>query len=42
MKKDEEKHGASAKAMGARELPISIQKIMKFTSKLMTASTFRI
>ena len=42
MKKDEDKHEASAKSMGAKELPILIQKTMKFTSKIMTASTFRI
>ena len=42
MKKDEERHEASAKSMGAKELPNVIQKTMKFTSKLMTASTFRI
>ena len=42
MKKDEEEHEASAKLMGAKELPSLIQKAMKFTSKIMTASTFRI
>ena len=42
MKKDEEKHEASAKLMGAEELPKFIRKTMKFTSKIMTASTFRI
>ena len=42
MKKDEEKHEASAKLMGAEELPNFIRKTMKFTSKIMTASTFRI
>ena len=42
MKKDEDKHEASAKSMGATELPSFIQKTMKFTSKIMTASTFRI
>ena len=42
MKKDEDKHEASAKSMGAKELPSLIQKTMKFVSKLMTASTFRI
>ncbi len=42
MKKDEDKHEASAKSMGAIELPSLIQKTMKFTSKIMTASTFRI
>ena len=42
MKKDEDKHEASAILMGAKELPSLIQKTMKFTSKLMTASTFRI
>lgn len=42
MKKDEEKHEASAKRMGARDLPIFIQKSMKFTSRIMTKTTFRI
>jgi ubiquinone biosynthesis monooxygenase Coq7 len=42
MKKDEEKHEASAKRMGAKDLPIFIQKTMRFTSKMMTAATFRI
>ena len=42
MKKDEEKHEASAKLMGAKDLPIFIQKTMRFTSKMMTAATFRI
>tara|TARA_B100000787_G_scaffold154715_1_gene129719 strand:- start:1480 stop:2103 length:624 start_codon:yes stop_codon:yes gene_type:complete len=42
MKKDEDKHEASARLMGAKELPPLIQKTMKFTSKIMTASTFRI
>ena len=42
MKKDEDKHEASAKSMGAKELPSLIQKTMKFTSKIMTTSTFRI
>ena len=42
MKEEEEKHEASAKSMGAKELPSLIQKTMKFVSKLMTASTFRI
>ena len=42
MKKDEEMHEAEAKIMGARELPDSVQKIMKFTSKIMTSATFRI
>ncbi len=42
MKKDEDKHEAAAKSMGARELPSFIRKAMKFTSKIMTESTFRI
>jgi len=42
MKKDEDKHEASARLMGAKELPPLIQKTMKFTSKIMTATTFRI
>ena len=42
MKKDEEKHEASAKLMGAKELPSFIQKTMEFTSKIMTASTHKI
>ena len=42
MKDDEEKHEASAKEMGGKELPEFIQKIMKLTSKFMTASTFKI
>jgi len=42
MKKDEEKHEASAKLMGAEELPNFIKKTMKFTSKIMTETTFRI
>ena len=42
MKKDEDKHEASARLMGAKELPPLIQKTMKFTSKIMTESTFRI
>jgi len=42
MKKDEDEHEASAKLMGAKELPGLIQKTMKFTSKIMTTSTFRI
>ena len=42
MKKDEDKHEASAKSMGAKELSSLIQKTMKFTSKIMTTSTFRI
>ena len=42
MKKDEEKHEASAKLMGAEELPNLIKKTMKFTSKIMTETTFRI
>tara|TARA_B110000014_G_C19981987_1_gene508474 strand:- start:98 stop:721 length:624 start_codon:yes stop_codon:yes gene_type:complete len=42
MKIDEDKHEASAKLMGGKELPIFIQKTMKFTSKIMTESTFRI
>ena len=42
MKKDEESHEASAKLMGAKELPSFIQKTMKFTSKIMTASTYKI
>jgi len=40
MKKDEENHEASAKLMGAKELPSFIQKTMKFTSKIMTSSTY--
>ena len=42
MKKDEDKHEASAKLMGAKELPGIIQKTMKFTSKIMTSLTFKI
>jgi ubiquinone biosynthesis monooxygenase Coq7 len=42
MKKDEDKHEASAKSMGAKKLPGIIQKAMKFISKIMTTSTFRI
>ena len=42
MKKDEEKHEASAKLMGAEELPNFIKKTMKITSKIMTETTFRI
>ena len=42
MKKEEEKHEASARSMGAKELPNLIQKVMRFTSKIMTESTFRI
>jgi ubiquinone biosynthesis monooxygenase Coq7 len=42
MKKEEEKHEASAKLMGAKELPSLIQKTMEFTSKIMTKSTFKI
>ena len=42
MKRDEEKHEASAKLMGAKELPTFIQKTMRFTSKIMTASTYKI
>jgi len=42
MKQDEDKHEASAKLMGARELPKFIQKTMKFTSKIMTTSTYKI
>ena len=42
MKKDEEKHEASAKSMGAKNLPSSIQKIMELTSKVMTETTFKI
>ena len=42
MKDDEEKHEASAKEMGGKELPEFIQKIMKLTSKFMTATTFKI
>ena len=42
MKQDEDKHEASAKLMGARELPKFIQKTMKFTSKIMTSSTYKI
>mgnify|MGYP001191172044 CR=1 FL=1 len=42
MKKDEDKHEASARSMGARKLPGFIQKVMKLTSKVMTKTTFRI
>ena len=42
MKKEEEKHEASARSMGAKELPNLIQKVMRFTSKIMTESTFKI
>tara|TARA_B100001173_G_C15830575_1_gene480267 strand:- start:25 stop:648 length:624 start_codon:yes stop_codon:yes gene_type:complete len=42
MKKDEDKHEASAKSMGAKDLPNLIKKGMKFTSKIMTSTTFRI
>jgi len=41
MKKDEETHEAAAKSMGATDLPVFIQKIMKVTSKIMTSSTFK-
>ena len=41
MKKDEETHQAAAKSMGATDLPVFIQKIMKVTSKIMTSSTFK-
>ena len=41
MKKDEEIHEAAAKSMGATDLPVFIQKIMKVTSKIMTSSTFK-
>ena len=40
MKQDEDRHEASARLMGAKELPTFIQKIMKFTSKIMTSSTY--
>ena len=42
MKQDEDRHEASARLMGAKELPTFIQKIMKFTSKIMTSSTYKI
>ena len=42
MKEEEEKHEASAKLMGAKELPSFINEAMKLTSKIMTESTFRI
>ena len=41
MKKDEETHEAAAKSMGAKDLPGSVQKVMKFTSKIMTSLTFK-
>ena len=41
MKEDEETHEAAAKSMGATDLPVFIQKIMKVTSKIMTSSTFK-
>jgi len=41
MKEDEETHEAAAKSMGAIDLPVFVQKIMKVTSKIMTSSTFK-
>ena len=42
IQEDEKKHQASAKKMGAAELPKPLKKLMKITSKIMTISTYRI
>jgi 3-demethoxyubiquinol 3-hydroxylase len=36
MKNDEIKHGAHAKEMGARALPVPVKALMRLTSRLMT------
>tara|TARA_B100001173_G_scaffold29346_1_gene22977 strand:- start:127 stop:750 length:624 start_codon:yes stop_codon:yes gene_type:complete len=42
IQEDEKKHQASAKKMGAAELPKPLKKLMKISSKIMTISTYRI
>lgn len=42
IQEDEKRHQASAKKMGAAELPKSLKELMKITSKIMTISTYRI
>ena len=40
MKYDEEKHQETAKKLGARKLPQVFKKFMKFSSKIMTRTTY--
>ena len=40
MKSDEEAHANLAKKMGGKILPSTVKKIMRYTSKLMTKTTF--
>ncbi|WP_456405450.1 2-polyprenyl-3-methyl-6-methoxy-1,4-benzoquinone monooxygenase [Thiolapillus sp.] len=42
MKEDEIRHGQTAKAHGGAELPAPVKTAMKLTSKLMTASVYRL
>tara|TARA_B100000767_G_scaffold17059_1_gene15834 strand:+ start:502 stop:1125 length:624 start_codon:yes stop_codon:yes gene_type:complete len=42
IQEDEKKHQASAKKMGAAELPKPLKELMKITSKIMTITTYRI
>ena len=42
MKEDEIRHGQTAKAHGGAELPGPVRVAMKLTSKLMTASVYRL
>ena len=41
MKEDEAKHATTAREHGGAELPAPVKMAMKFTAKMMTATTFR-
>lgn len=42
MKEDEIRHGKTAKSQGGADLPSPIKQLMRLTSKLMTASVYRL
>jgi ubiquinone biosynthesis monooxygenase Coq7 len=42
MKEDEAHHGATAKAAGGAELPAPVRGLMKFMSKVMTTTAYRV
>lgn len=42
MKEDEIRHGETAKSQGGADLPTPVKQLMRLTSKLMTASVYRL
>jgi ubiquinone biosynthesis monooxygenase Coq7 len=40
MAEDEVRHGATALALGGKELPIALRRAMRFASRVMTRSSY--